>query len=188
MTILMVGMLFLSSIAGGIGLIWAWRSHKKLAQLEQQTNERLNMFLETSITVAQCVDRLALEVGSVDIKSRVDQAQSPRPASRANTQHRSRAWILGEIQARLLDDTKIQDIVDEFDLNSDERLLLRIARRRGATEHKMPGQDKLGESMPAGRERLGTADSVKVDLGENLTKRTAKERISGSLGKIKQAS
>ncbi len=100
----------LITIIGGVAvtgyvllLVQSARQHKRIAELQDQ----LEVFVDTSINVARCVDRLTRQGGSQEI---------------ANVA--SRRWVLREARNRLDKGESVNDIAVPLGLSRDEMRLL----------------------------------------------------------------
>ena len=102
--------LTLTAIVGGSAvmgyvllLVQSARQNRRIAALQQQ----LDVFVDTSINVARCVDRLTHEGGSQDV---------------ANVA--SRRWVLREARNRLDKGESVTEIAVPLGLSRDEMRLL----------------------------------------------------------------
>ncbi len=100
----------LTAIVGGSAvlgyvllLVQSARQHRRITELQQQ----LEVFVDTSINVARCVDRLTHEGGSQEI---------------ANVA--SRRWVLREARNRMDQGESVTEIAVPLGLSRDEMRLL----------------------------------------------------------------
>ena len=100
----------LTAIIGGVAitgyvllLVQSARQHKRITELQAQ----LEVFVDTSINVARCVDRLTRQGNSQEI---------------ANVA--SRRWVLREARTRLDKGESVNDIAVPLGLSRDEMRLL----------------------------------------------------------------
>lgn len=96
-------------VAGVVGyvllLVQSARQHKRIAQLQAQ----LDVFIDTSITVARSVDRLSQTGNSGEVKNVA-----------------SRRWVLQEAKTRMNKGETLLDIAVPLGLSRDEVRLLNI--------------------------------------------------------------
>ncbi len=121
MTLVVVCVFALTVLAIVLGLVFVLIVHQRQRREIEALRAQLQVFVDTSINVARCVDSLVVQRGALGTQSSA--ADSKPPQHRAVA---SRRWLLAEARQRLDAGTSLEELALTLGLHKDELKILSL--------------------------------------------------------------